>query len=130
MIKEVIAVPGEALAKHTSRIVRFGNLIFIGGTAGSNFVTKEMPSDITGQTRQTLENIKICLQATGTSMENVLKTTCYLADLSDKKAFDDVYVSYFPTDPPARACFAVANLGAGLTVEIETIAGIPDAAAR
>ena len=130
MIKEVTAVPGEALAKHTSRIVRFGNLIFIGGTAGRNFVTKEMPSDITGQTRQTLENIKICLQATGTSMENVLKTTCYLADLSDKKAFDDVYVSYFPTDPPARACFAVANLGAGLTVEIETIAGIPDAAAR
>ena len=130
MIKEIIAVPGEAPAKHTSRIVRFGNLVFIGGTAGRNFVTKEMPSDITGQTRQTLENIKICLQAAGTSMENVLKMTCYLADLSDKKAFDDVYVSYFPTNPPARACFAVANLGAGLKVEIETIAGIPNAAAR
>jgi len=130
MIKEVIAVPGESSGQAHLADRAIWEPDLHRGTAGRNFVTKEMPSDITGQTRQTLENIKICLQATGTSMENVLKTTCYLADLSDKKAFDDVYVSYFPTDPPARACFAVANLGAGLTVEIETIAGIPDAAAR
>ncbi len=130
MKKEIIPVPGEAPARHTSRIVRFGNLVFIGGTAGIHFRTKEVPPDVAGQTRQTLENIKICLEAAGTSMENVLKMTCYLADLADKKAFDEVYVSYFPTNPPARACFAVANLGAGLKVEIETIAGIPDGAAR
>ncbi len=125
MRKEVIAVLGETPAKHTSRIVRFGNLVFIGGPTGRNFVTKEMPADIIGQTRQTLENIKLCLEAAGTSPENVLKMTCYLADLGDKKAFDDVYISYFPVNPPARACFAVAALGTGVKVEIETVAGVP-----
>lgn len=125
MKKEIVPVPGETPAKHTSRIVRFGNLVFIGGTAGRHFVTKEIPSDVAGQTRQTLENIKICLEAAGTSLGNVLKMTCYLADLGDKKAFDEVYVAYFPVNPPARACFAVADLGAGIKVEIEAIAGIP-----
>ena len=125
MKKEIVPVPGETPAKHTSRIVRFGNLVFIGGTAGRHFVTKEIPSDFAGQTRQTLENIKICLEAAGTSLGNVLKMTCYLADLGDKKAFDEVYISYFPVNPPARACFAVADLGAGIKVEIEAIAGIP-----
>jgi 2-iminobutanoate/2-iminopropanoate deaminase len=129
MKKEVIPVPGEAPARHTSRIVRFGNLVFIGGTAGRHFVTKELPPDVAGQTRQTLESIKICLEAAGTSMDNVLKMTCYLVDIADKKVFDDVYVGFFPTNPPARACFAVADLGAGLKVEIEAIAGIPDGAA-
>ena len=126
MKKEVIRVPGEAPARHSSRIVRFGNLVFIGGTTGRNFVTKELPPDITGQTRQTLENIKICLEAAGTSLDNVLKMTCYLADLSEKPAFDEVYVSTFPAAPPARACFAVASLGPGVKVEIETTAGIPN----
>lgn len=126
MRKEVIPVPGETPAKHTSRIVRFGNLIFIAGITGRNFASKEMPADITGQTRQTLENIKLYLEAAGTSLENVLKMTCYLADLADKKAFDDVYINYFPENPPARACFAVAALGPGVKVEIETVAGIPD----
>jgi 2-iminobutanoate/2-iminopropanoate deaminase len=125
MKKEIIPVPGETPAKHTSRIVRFGNLVFIGGTAGRHFVTREMPPDVAGQTRQTLENIKICLESAGTSLGNVLKMTCYLADLADKKAFDEVYLSYFPANPPARACFAVAALGPGVKVEIETTAGIP-----
>ncbi len=125
MKKEIVPVPGETPAKHTSRIVRFGNLVFIGGTAGRHFVTKELPPDVAGQTRQTLENIKICLEAAGTSLDNVLKMTCYLADLGDKKAFDEVYLSYFPSTPPARACFAVAALGPGVKVEIETTAGIP-----
>jgi 2-iminobutanoate/2-iminopropanoate deaminase len=125
MKKEIVPVPGETPAKHTSRIVRFGSLVFIGGTAGRHFVTKEMPPDIAGQTRQTLENIKICLEAAGTSLGNVLKMTCYLADLADRKAFDEMYISYFPVNPPARACFAVAALGPGIKVEIETIAGIP-----
>jgi 2-iminobutanoate/2-iminopropanoate deaminase len=126
MRKEVIPVPGETPVKHTSRIVRFGNLIFIAGITGRNLANKEMPADITGQTRQTLENIKLYLEAAGASLENVLKMTCYLADLADKKAFDDVYINYFPENPPARACFAVAALGPGVKVEIETIAGIPD----
>jgi len=125
MKKELVPVPGETPAKHTSRIVRFGNLVFIGGTTGRHFTTKHLPSEAAEQTRQALENIKICLEAAGTSLDAVLKTTCYLADLADKPAFDEVYLSYFPSNPPARACFAVAALGPGVRVEIEAIAGIP-----
>jgi 2-iminobutanoate/2-iminopropanoate deaminase len=84
----------------------------------------EMPADITGQTKIALENIKTLLEAAGTSMANVLKTTCYLADLKDKPAFNEVYITYFPKSPPARACFAVGDLGEGVKLEIEAIACI------
>lgn len=126
MRKEVVSVPGMAPVRHLSKAVRFGNLVFVAGTTGRNPASGEMLGDIGGQTRQTLENIKSCLEAAGASMEDVLKMTCYLANLEDKDAFNDVYVSYFPKDPPARACFAVAALGPGVKVEIETIAGIAD----
>jgi 2-iminobutanoate/2-iminopropanoate deaminase len=124
MGKEVIPVPGEAPAKHSSRIVRFGELVFIAGTTGRSFATKELPSDIRSQARQALENIKVCLEAAGSSLDNVLKMTCYLVDLSEKKVFDEIYISYFSVNPPARACFAVAGLGPGVRIEIETIAGV------
>jgi 2-iminobutanoate/2-iminopropanoate deaminase len=123
--KEIVPVPGEAPARHTSRIVRFGTLVFIGGTTGRHFVTKELPPDAAGQTRQALENIRICLEAAGTSLGNVLKTTCYLADLADKPAFDEAYIACFSVNPPARACVAVASLGSGVKVEIEVVAGLP-----
>jgi 2-iminobutanoate/2-iminopropanoate deaminase len=125
MHKEVILVPGDTPAKHNSRVVRFGNLVFVQGTTGGDLVTGKIPKGIVGQTTQTLDNIKTSLEAAGTSMDNVLKMTCYLAEMADKEAFTEVYISYFPVNPPARACFAVANLGPGIKVEIETIACIP-----
>ncbi len=126
MQRQIVSIPGVNPVKHLSRAVRFGNLVFVAGMAGRHLVTGDMPEDIAGQTRATLENIEMALQAAGTSMGNVLKTTCYLADISEKKAFDDVYVSYFPADPPARACFEVGSLGPGIKVEIEAIACVPD----
>ncbi len=125
MRKEVVPVPGMKPAPHGSKVVRFGNLVFTVGT-GRNPATNEMPADIRGQTRQTLENIKVQLEAAGTSLENVLKMTCYLADIAEKPAFDEVYIPYFPKDPPSRACFQVASLGPGTKVEIECTACIPD----
>ncbi|MGI5837971.1 MAG: RidA family protein [Chloroflexota bacterium] len=126
MKKEIVAVPGVKPVKHLSRATRFGNLVFVAGTTGKNLVTGEMPADIAGQTRVTLENIKLVLEAAGTSLDNILKMTCYLADLAEKPAFDEVYIPYFPVNPPARACFQVGDLGAGVKVEIEAIACIPD----
>lgn len=125
MKKQVVSIPGETPAKHLSRIVRFGNIAFVSGTTGRDPKTKQLPEDVAGQARQTLENIKTALQAAGASMEDVLKMTVYMTDLADKKAFDEVYVSYFPENPPARAAVQVAALGPGVKVEIETIAGIP-----
>jgi len=122
--KESVAIPGVKPVKYLSRAVKFGTLVFVAGTTGRNLLTGEMPEDVAGQTRVTLENIKTVLEASGTSMDNILKMTCYLEDLADKPAFDEVYTATFLADPPARACFAVAALGPGVKVEIEAIAGI------
>ncbi len=126
MKKEIVAIPGQQPAKHSSRVVRFGSLVFVAGTTGRNPQTGEIAEDIVGQTRQALENIRVALKAAGASPHDVLKTTCYLADLADKPGFDEAYIPYFSPDPPARACFQVASLGPGVRVEIESIAGIPD----
>ncbi|HEX2987509.1 MAG TPA: RidA family protein [Chloroflexota bacterium] len=125
MKKEIVAIPGVKPVKYLSRAVKFGNLVFVAGTTGRNLLTGEMPEDAAGQTRVLLDNMKMVLESAGASMDSILKMTCYLANLADKPAFDEVYTSTFTADPPARACFAVADLGAGVKVEIEAIAGIP-----
>jgi 2-iminobutanoate/2-iminopropanoate deaminase len=122
--KEIVSIPGVTQVKHLSRAVKFGNMVYVAGTAGRPLTGGQMPTDITGQTKIALENIKTLLEAAGTSMANVLKTTCYLADIIDKPAFNEVYITYFPKDPPARACFAVGDLSEGVKVEIEAIACI------
>lgn len=125
MKREIVSVPGEAPARHLSRAVRFGDLVFIAGTTGRNPETKELPGDMESQARQTMENIKRALEASGSSMNDVLRMTCYVTDLAEKQDFDNVYVTYFSSEPPARACVQVAALGPGVKLEIETIAGIP-----
>ncbi len=124
MKKEIVSIPGVAQVKHLSRVVKCGNTVYVAGTSGRPLKGGEMPADITGQTKIAMENIKTALEAAGTGMANVLKMTCYLADIKDKPAFNEVYITYFPKDPPARACFAVADLGEGVKLEIETVACI------
>ena len=126
MKREIVSIPGVAQAKHLSKAVKFGSTVYVSGTTGRPMKGGDMPADIAGQTRNALENIKTILEEAGTSMANILKTTCYLATIQDKDAFNDVYVTYFPKDPPARACFAVGSLGPGVKIEIELIACIPD----
>ena len=110
-----------------SQATRFGNLVFVSGSVGRSPETGELPEGgIKEQARQTLENIKSVLEEAGTSLDNVLKVTCYLKDLADRPGFNEVYGSYFPKDPPARTAFQAGGLGSGVLVEIETIACIPD----
>ena len=125
MKKEIVSIQGVVQVKHLSRAVKFGNTVYVAGTTGRPLTGGEMPADITGQAKIALENIKTALEAAGTNMANVLKTTCYLADMKDRPAFNDVYITYFPKDPPARACFAVGALAEGVKLEIEAIACIP-----
>jgi 2-iminobutanoate/2-iminopropanoate deaminase len=125
MKREIVEVPGTKRVAHLSRVVRFGDLVFVAGTVGTDPATGKLAGeDITSQARQTMENINACLKAAGASMDDVLKMTCYLVNFDDKTAFNEVYVSYFSQDPPARASFSVADLGPGVLLEIETIAGI------
>ena len=103
----------------------YGNLIF---TSGQLPVCKKKGSVVNGgiteQSIQSLENLKYVLEAGGGSLETVLKTTCYLAEISDFAAFNEVYKSYFKTDCPARSCFAVKDLPLGVKVEVEAIAHV------
>ncbi|MHB1005487.1 MAG: RidA family protein [Chloroflexota bacterium] len=85
-----------------------------------------MPPNIKEQSRLTLETIKAALEAAGSSMDNVLKVLALVADINDRPAFNEVYKSYFPNNPPARTCVQAGKLGEGVLVEVECVACIPD----
>lgn len=78
-------------------------------------------TDIQGQTKQVMENLKNVLAASGTSFAQVVKTTCFLADIADFGAFNEIYGQYI-TEKPARSCVAVKDLPKGALVEVEVIA--------
>jgi 2-iminobutanoate/2-iminopropanoate deaminase len=103
-----------------------GDTLYVSGMVGR---TPETGTTIVGgmaeQTRQTLENIKSVVEAAGSSMDRVAKTNCYIADIDQFEAFNTVWESYFPTNPPARLCVQV-RLGATFLIEIEAIVGMPD----
>jgi 2-iminobutanoate/2-iminopropanoate deaminase len=99
-----------------------GNLIFTSGqipiTAGTGDVSG---SNITEQTEQVAKNLKAILEAAGASLAKVVKTTCYLAEMNDFTAFNEVYAKHFP-GKPARSTVAVKQLPRNVLVEIEAIA--------
>ncbi|MEC6906536.1 Rid family detoxifying hydrolase [Photobacterium piscicola] len=101
----------------------FGNLIF---TSGQLPVCKEKGGIVDGgvaeQSYQSLANLRSVIEAGGGDMDTVVKTTCYLANISDFSAFNEVYAQFFKTECPARSCFAVKDLPMGALVEIEAIA--------
>jgi len=98
-------------------------LIFTSGQLPLNPETMKMPEDIKAQARQSLENLKHILEASGSSLKKVVKTTCYLADMGHFAAFNEVYTEFFGTEgAPARSCFQVARLPMDALVEIEAIA--------
>lgn len=78
-------------------------------------------TDIQGQTKQSLENIKAILKEAGKDMSDVIKTTVFLADIADFQAMNEVYATYFAEPFPARSAFQVAALPMGAKVEIEVI---------
>ncbi|WP_019616038.1 Rid family detoxifying hydrolase [Psychromonas ossibalaenae] len=101
----------------------FENLIFTSGQLPvSREIGKVVAGGITEQSLQSLENLKSVLEAGGGSIDTVLKTTCYLADIKDFAAFNAVYAGMFNQDCPARSCFAVKDLPMGVLVEVEAIA--------
>ena len=105
-----------------------GSLLFISGQGpfardGSGPVR----GSIEEETRRSLENLKTVLEASGSGLEHVLKTTVFLKDMGDFAAFNAIYAGYFPEDPPARSCIEAARLPAGIQVEVEAIAFLPGA---
>lgn len=80
-------------------------------------------NDITAQTEQVMKNLSAVLKEAGTSFENVVKTTCFLSDMGDFAAFNEVYGKYF-TEKPARSCVAVKTLPKNVLCEVELIAAL------
>lgn len=112
----------EAIGPY-SHGVRTGNLIFTSGQIPINPATGEIVSpDIRVQTKQALENLKNVLQAGGSDLDHVLKTTLYIKDMNDFSAINDVYGSYFKENCPARSCVEVSALPKGALIEIEAVA--------
>ena len=105
-----------------SQAIEANGMIFVSGQLPVNPETGTMPESIEEQARQSLENLKNILQEAGLSMDNVVKTTVFLADINDFAAMNEVYAKYFTANPPARAAFAVQKLPMGVLVEIEAIA--------
>lgn len=107
-----------------SQAIKCGNLVFTSGQIAINPITSQVEaSDISGQTEQVCKNICAVLEAAGTSLEKVIKTTCFLADMDDFAAFNEIYGKYFASEP-ARSCVAVKTLPKNVLVEVEAIAEI------
>ena len=105
-----------------SQAVVVGNLIFTSGQIPLNPETGALEGkDITEQTHRVCKNLAAVLDAAGGSLESAVKTVCFLANMSDFSAFNEVYAQYF-TEKPARSCVAVKDLPKGALVEVEVVA--------
>lgn len=124
MKKEIKSTKAPGAIGPYSQAVQTGNLIFVSGQLPINAATGEMPSDIKAQTRQSIENIKAILAEAGATLDNVVKSTCFLADMSLFGAMNEVYAEEFHETFPARCAFAVKELPKQALVEIEVIAAI------
>ncbi len=104
-----------------SQGVTFGNLIITSGQIPVDPQTGAVPEGIAAQAEQSCKNVGAVLAAAGAGFENVVKTTCFLADMADFAEFNKVYEAYF-VSKPARSCVAVRGLPKGVLCEIEAIA--------
>ena len=98
-----------------------GDFVFTSGQLGLDPVSGQLPAGIAAQAEQSCRNVAAVLEAAGASLQDVVKATCFLADMGDFAAFNEVYARYFPTKP-ARSCFAVKDLPKGGLCEIEAVA--------
>jgi 2-iminobutanoate/2-iminopropanoate deaminase len=122
-MKEIISTENapSAIGPY-SQAVKTGNMVFVSGQipidpATGNFVS----DDVAAQTEQVLRNLSAVLEAAGSSLNNVVKTTVFLADMNDFAVMNEVYAKYFSENKPARATVQAARLPRDARVEIEAI---------
>ncbi len=105
-----------------SQAVKVNGMLFTSGQIAINPATGEVEATtIEGQTKQVCENLKNLVEAAGTTLDKVIKTTCFLANMEDFVAFNGIYGEYF-SSKPARSCVAVKQLPKNVLVEVEVIA--------
>ena len=121
-VVQTAAAP-KAIGPYSQAIVA-GGFVFCSGMIALDPASGEMvgASDVRAQARRVLDNLKAVLEAAGTSLERVVKTTIYLTDLGDFGTVNEIYATYFTAAPPARATVQVAGLPKGAMVEIDAVA--------
>ena len=123
-LKKIATDNAPAAIGPYSQAVVCGNLLFTSGQIPINPKSGQVEAEgIEAQTKQVMENLGAVLAAAGAGFENAVKTTCFLADIADFGAFNEVYAKYFTTKP-ARSCVAVKDLPKGVKVEVEVIAAL------
>ncbi len=126
MDKEAIrteAAPAPFQGAPYSQAIRAGGLVFVSGQVALQPGSSEPVSDAIGeQTEQVFANLRAILEAAGSSLDRIVKTTVYLTDLGDFQAMNEVYKQYVGDLPPARATIEVSKLPAGSLIEIDAIA--------
>lgn len=131
----VPAVAGDLEVEHYSSnpemqlpfsdAVKVGDMLYLSGKIGNLPGTSQLAEGgIAGETRQTLENIKASLEKYGSSLDEVVKCTVFLADIAEWGAMNEVYKTYFPSEPPARSALGTSGLALGARVEIECFAAM------
>lgn len=124
-MKKVIATTNAPAAIGPySQAIEYNGMVYASGQIPVNPATGEVESDnIEGQADQSLKNVGAILKEAGLDYSNVIKTTCFLADIADFVKFNEVYSRYFKEEAPARSCVAVKDLPKGVLCEVEVIAG-------
>jgi 2-iminobutanoate/2-iminopropanoate deaminase len=116
------AAPAPFQGAPYSQAITANGFVFISGQLGLKPGGDQIEGGIVEQTQQILENLSAILEAAGSSLENVVKTTVFLIDLDDFSAMNEVYAGYVGSSPPARSTVQIAALPSGARVEIEAIA--------
>lgn len=124
MLKKISTDKAPAAIGPYSQAIVYGNMLFTSGQIPINPENGEIEgADITAQATQVMKNLSAVLEEAGTNFNNVIKTTCFIADMADFAAFNEVYSKYI-TSAPARSCVAVKTLPKNVLVEVEVIAAI------
>lgn len=116
------AMPHPVMAY--SQAVKVGNLLFIAGQAGIDFKSGFISDDFETQARQAFDNLSMVLQAAGSSLANIAKTTIWLVDASNFECLNKLYTEYFPTNPPVRSTPIVSLPRKEFQISIEAIATV------
>jgi 2-iminobutanoate/2-iminopropanoate deaminase len=116
------AAPAPFQGAPYNQAIVAGELVLVAGQLGLKPGDTAIEGDVATQTAQALSNLAAILEAAGSSMENLVKTSVFLLDLADFQAMNEVYATRVGDQPPARSTFQVAGLPSGARVEIEAIA--------
>jgi len=116
------AAPAPFQGAPYNQAIVVGELVFVAGQLGLEPGDTAIEGDVATQTGQALSNLAAILEAAGSSMDRLVKTSVFLLDLADFQAMNEVYATRVGSQPPARSTFQVAGLPSGARVEIEAVA--------